>query len=253
MKLLHLYSSLFFSNLCKTFASFLPGPAVSEVRGQLGGIVFSRNTHGPYMRTNFTPVNPNTTLQQAVRANFQSASSRWKNDLTVAQRLDWETYAANTPVTNKFGSTGYLTGFQQFVGHQAFASLIGLGNISDAPLGYGAATMPQIVPAQITCHYDTEKLNITAAGVISNYTADDTDENTAVFMGQPISAGRSYFNGPYRHITTLDDATVYPLALDTLWTVPVAGAIVPVKFKHYDPQGRLSSSSAVFITPTASV
>lgn len=231
-------------------AKILFGPLIAEARGQIGGIVFSRNTHGPYVRENFSPVNPNTERQQSIRSALTLASTAWRDTLDFSMRAEWDQYAKNTPVVDKFGKAGYLTGFQQYVGHQVIASMLGLPALTLSPLGFGHAVKPSLVTSDIaTCH-DNQKVNIVAATFVDNYDPALADVHTLVFQGKAISPGKSYYNGPYRYVGVVELASVYPLCLDAAYPIPAANSIVSVKFVHYDAFGRLSDASSVFTTPS---
>lgn len=84
-------------------ALFKPGPAVADVRGKLGGVVFSRNSSGNYMRNNTKPVFPGTPKQEAQKAQMSVVVASWQNDLTVAQRDEWNGLASRTIRSNRLG------------------------------------------------------------------------------------------------------------------------------------------------------
>lgn len=86
------------------------GAIVTDARGKLDGIVFSKNQFGAYTRTKVTPVNPNSTRQTEVRNNLALNSKAWSNVLADAQRSGWKALAENNPVTDIFGNSQVLTG-----------------------------------------------------------------------------------------------------------------------------------------------
>ena len=75
---------------------------ISEMRNKLNGSVFSRNRAGAYLRTKVTPINPRTSLQNAVRELLTSLSQNWRN-LTEAQRDAWNAAVHNFQKTDIFG------------------------------------------------------------------------------------------------------------------------------------------------------
>jgi len=87
----------------------------TQVSGSVGGLTFARNRAGMYTRARTVPVDPQTAQQIAVRANMATLVVRWGTTLTDAQRAVWETYAANTPVLDKFGDSVNITGQQMFL------------------------------------------------------------------------------------------------------------------------------------------
>jgi len=70
------------------------GNPYGEIRGKVGGSVFSRNKGGAIMRVYAKPTNANSQSQRNQRNNFRSMSGTW-NALTAVQRQMWESFAKN--------------------------------------------------------------------------------------------------------------------------------------------------------------
>lgn len=100
------------------------GQVVADIRGKVGGAVFSRNKGGAYMKAYTKPVNPNTPEQAAVRGLFGTLMSDWRA-LTAAERETWKKNAPSYPQTNKVGDTVFLSGSQLYA--KANMTLIGAG------------------------------------------------------------------------------------------------------------------------------
>lgn len=162
--------------------------SMTSASGSIGGVTYSHNRSGMYRRARRVPVNPNTTFQQSQRDAFTSASAFWRT-LTAPQRAAWEAYAAASPTTNPLGQTIYLTGSQQYVAANSLALRYGLGLVTGAPStpGRAALGMPTIV-------IDASALTAVVASV------DAAAENATVglYLGDPQSAGVSFFAGPYQ-------------------------------------------------------
>lgn len=82
---------------------------VSDARGKIGGVVFSRNAAGAIARKFTKPVNPNTGRQQDVRNQFASLISSWR-DLIPADQQVWADMAPQYPYTNAMGESSQYTG-----------------------------------------------------------------------------------------------------------------------------------------------
>lgn len=91
------------------------GVIISGLRGTLGGTIFSANKAGPFCRPWNNTTNPRTAPQQVDRAYMSAHASEWE-DLTQAQRDDWDTYAAAAAqeLTNSLGETYYASGFNWY-------------------------------------------------------------------------------------------------------------------------------------------
>ena len=97
---------------------------VSDMRNKLNGSVMSKNRYGSYVRNKVTPVNPQTSYQQAVRQRLGSLSSAWRN-LSQAQRVAWAETSKNAPFTDIFGDSKVLDGKSFFV--KLNSNLLGIG------------------------------------------------------------------------------------------------------------------------------
>lgn len=119
--------------------------------GKVGGVVFSRNRYGTYLRLKVIPVNPGTLYQTAQRNYQADVAGEWQA-LTTEQRQAWDAYAANTPILGRNGQPLTLSGQAMFIrcqrwldsdangSHTTDAPVVGAmaPNISAAVFSYGA-------------------------------------------------------------------------------------------------------------------
>lgn len=96
--------------------------------GSVGGLTYSRNRYGFYVKQRPNPVNPATSKQTEARSRFGSATKMF-NSVTTAQRQAWNDFGANLFISRK-GKTGAT-------GSVAFTSLY---NASSAMLAIASAT-----------------------------------------------------------------------------------------------------------------
>lgn len=90
------------------------GGGVSEMRGSIAGNVFSRARSGAIVRNRIAPIQPNTSAQSFVRANFQSATDGFKA-LTAAEVLEWNEVAQTVSRFNSLGETYTPSGKQLYM------------------------------------------------------------------------------------------------------------------------------------------
>jgi hypothetical protein len=114
-------------------AKVLFGPAVANASGTIGGIVFSHNTAGPYIRRKGAPVNPATTLQGQRRTAFGQLSTYWRS-LSANARASWRSEAQFHPMTDPLGQTVYPTGFALFMQNNINRLLFGAAIAPECPL-----------------------------------------------------------------------------------------------------------------------
>src|SRR5689334_14742391 len=85
------------------------GSIVVDIRGKVGGHVYSKNRGGSYMKNKVTPSNPQTSSQTSIRAVFTSLSQGWR-DLTNDERLQRESAVQGFARTDVFGDVKNPTG-----------------------------------------------------------------------------------------------------------------------------------------------
>lgn len=117
-------------------AIMIPGVAVSQVSGRVGGTIFSRNKGGAYLRNGSKPIIVTSEAAQLIKAVVAGASRGWA-DLTQVQRDAWATWAGENPVINRLGQSRTLSG------HQCFVQL----NSRLLYAGFTALTLPPVATA----------------------------------------------------------------------------------------------------------
>lgn len=172
------------------------GGGITEMRGSIAGNVFSRNRYGAYVRSRTKPINPNTALQQAVRAGLASLTVRWASTLTPAQRTAWNLYAANVVMLNKLGENMNLSGFNHYIRSNTVANMVPYPLVDDGPVVF---EIPEQDPTlAVTASEATQVLTIAY-----DDTLDWATEDLAYmffFQGTPQNAQRNFFGGPWRFI-----------------------------------------------------
>lgn len=89
-------------------------PLLGEMRGKVGGMVFSRNKGGPYVRLRSTPTNPNSSRQQTTRNFVGACAAAWSDTLTEAEREQWREWAETNSWLNSLGMSVFLTALDWF-------------------------------------------------------------------------------------------------------------------------------------------
>lgn len=81
---------------------FHPSATIAEIRGNVGGVNYSRNRYGPITRGLINQVNPDTSYQNAVRAAFTQAVADY-------QAMTDETFEEYTAFVNDVKQHGRLS------------------------------------------------------------------------------------------------------------------------------------------------
>src|SRR5512144_362897 len=114
-------------------AIILPGAPGGEARGKVGGVVFSRNSYGAYVRERVNPVNPNSDRQISQRLIMKNLSQRWANDLGQSQRDSWNEFAAQITVKNSLGLDIHLSGFNHYIRQNSVLQQALVAIVDDPP------------------------------------------------------------------------------------------------------------------------
>lgn len=206
--------------------------------GKLGGIVASHNAGGNYLRALVIPTDPATALQIAVRNAMTILSAGWLDDLTDAQRDQWNTYAANTPVTDTLGQTINISGLNQYQRTNVPRLQAGVTRLDTAPtvFNYGSFTDPSFT-------IDTANDEVDVGFADTDAWANETDSHMLVYGSLPQNQTKNFFKGPYRLLGTIDgdDATAPTSPAALALSVPyVAGQRGFFRIRVSRVDGRLS-------------
>lgn len=195
---------------------FLPGATIARGSGSIGGITWSHNRFGPYIRNKSIPVNPNTSRQQAARAYFAAAAEFWSGTLTPTQRLAWDQYAAAIPWTDVLGVSIYLTGYNMFLRTMALTLGSGLADVADGPT---ILTLPEVDPTfSVSASEATQLLSVVFD--VNLAWVDEDEAAMLVTMGEPKGIGRNYLGGPYRFAGPFLGDSITPLTSPQTVTAP---------------------------------
>lgn len=190
-------------------------PVLAEVSGSLGGIVFSHNAGGPYMRARATVTNPNTPEQQAVRGFLAQLTSLWVDTLTDVQRDAWTLYADNVPVPNRLGKLITLQGLNMYVRSNVPLLQSGFARQDDAPtiFSLGDFTAPGGQAME-----STQQLSVIFAET-DDWVGED-DAGMLIYMSRQQNVSINFFKGPYRFAGSIDGDGITPPTSPAFIAVP---------------------------------
>jgi len=178
-------------------------PEGQQRSGAQGGIVWSHNRTGPYVRERAVPVNPNTDRQVDIRNAVRSLAIGWTTILTQNQRDGWDVYAANVAWSDALGRSIFLTGLNHYI--RSNTQMVALGfarqdaapaiqdiGIAELALGCTASEATQL----LTFTFDDTAVWATEVGAFQHF-----------FMGIPQNASRKFFGGPWRYVVSVAGVT----------------------------------------------
>ena len=227
---------------------------VTQVSGSIGGTTYSHNSAGMYRRARTIPVNPNSTDQQAVRNILTDLAQNWNNVLNSGQRGSWDNYAANSPVTGKFGDDLLLSGQQMYIRCNSVRMRSGIAVQNTAPITAGLTTLTMPVAT----------VSVAAADISIAYTAADAWANEVggglnIQTSRVLSGGINFWRGPNRQLITVPGAAAPPTspesqsnnAFGQSVTAYNVGQKIYLRYVAFLADGRLSAAMTELVDVTA--
>lgn len=215
------------------------GGGVSDIRGSIGGTVFSKNRYGSYTRNRTIPVDPGSTAQTKIRSVMGQIRNAWFSTLTAAQRTDWATYAQNVSISNRLGESIKLTGWNMFCRTNAALLYNDKAIIAAAPTNFSLAEQDSTLT--ITVSEADQEVSIAFDDAMD--WAGETGAYLLLYVSRPQNPTVNYFKGPYKIAAALAGATAVPLTSPQVAAVPfavVAGQKVFAQARILRADGRLS-------------
>lgn len=219
-------------------ASIKLGSIVSDIRGSIGGTVFSRNGGGAYAKQRTKPTDPNTSGQQLMRAITSSMYAAWAA-LTAAVRTDWGTYASNVTLVNRLGDVINVSAYNMYCRTRAIIQRLGMTMPAAAPT---VMTLAEQDPAAVV----TPDASGKTLSVAFNNTlgwAGEIGGTLIVYQGLPQNGSVNTYNGQYKIIGSVAGAVTPPASpsvMPSLYAM-AAGQKCPIQFRILRADGRLST------------
>lgn len=218
-------------------------PVYSQVSGSIAGLTYANNAGGLYARARSIPVDPSSAAQQAVRATFAALAQAWRDTLTAAQRIDWNTWASQNPITNSFGDPLVLSGQQMYVRLNACRLRTSFATRVDAaPTTAGLASL---TPGTLSASVGANDIELTYTN--TDAWANEAEGGLMLRCSPAQSAGRTFFRGPYRLCAAVQgDGSTAPtsplIGAPPFGEGPTAGQVFFAVAIAFRADGRLSNA-----------
>lgn len=222
---------------------------LAGMSGSLGGLTFSHNRGGGYVRERAIPTQPNTSFQAVVKGAFGALSTAWSATVTQIQRTAWDLYATNTPLTDKLGQPFTPTGLNMYIRGNTGLLQDERTRIDNGPTTFGLPTVSAVGVSSMSTA--TEIASITFDN--SDPWAIIDDGFLFVFASRPQKPSIGFFKGPYQLAGTVLGDTMTPPTSPASITVPfatVAGDRVFFRTVVIDEQGRKSAEQFFSVLTT---
>jgi len=216
----------------------------SQASGSTGGLVYSRNAGGAYVRARVLPTNPQTGPQSAVRDALRTLVDAWTNVLTNAQRDAWNTYAFNTPTLNRVGDATHKSGQQMYIRSNVARLQASITRVDNAPTVFDLGSFTPLIG--FTADASASTISIPFSN--TDEWANDDDGHMLVYMGRPQNATRNFGKGPYQLLTRIDGASgtppTTPVTPTSLFPM-TAGQKIFLKINVCMPDGRYTNPQTI--------
>ena len=226
------------------------GTIVTDVRGTLGGIIYSRAKSGPTVRTPSTKPWVDTPRRQQIRAILQACCTAWTTTLTQAQRDGWEWYASTLHTPGRMGRPIARAGFNAFVASYFWRYLAGPESYVSPPTTPGpgpalAVLEAWIWPGSAAIDMYLQPGHPALASAYGNVLAD---------VSNPHPVTRTTFQGKMRLSASIYNGSYPPdpqpeFAITNPWGAsgPAGQTYYWVTLKTLNPDNRMSPPTRVKI------
>lgn len=138
------------------------GGGITEFRGSIGGVTFSRNSPGTFARIRKKPRYKRTNAAQRLSTNLAYYTAIWHWGLNAGQRAAWIALAAATNWTNRLGEAYSPSGLNLYVRSNV---LLQLGERSRQDTAPGSADEPS--PDFTLDYLISTGIRVTAVGTLT--------------------------------------------------------------------------------------
>jgi len=184
------------------------GAVISDARGSIEGVTFSKGRAGAFARKRGVPRLQQSARTSGVRVGISNLARSWVSVLTQAQRDAWIALAVINPVTDVFGNSHILTGQQLYIRVNRLRAQAGLTALSAAPAdqsvtGLATLTVTATAPATLSLAFTATPL---AAG-----------HRLYIFATPPLSPGKLATKSDMAFLGVSATAQASPFAAGSLY------------------------------------
>ena len=167
---------------------------LNGMSGSLGGLTFSHNAGGAYVRARGIPTQPNTPAQTVIKGIFGQLATAWRVTLTAAQRDDWDLYADATPLLDKIGNPFFPTGLNMFIRGNTSLLQSEFARVDAGPITPGLPTFT--APAIVTIESTTDIASVSFT--TGDAWVDLNNNFLFIYASRGQGATINFFKGPYQ-------------------------------------------------------
>ena len=217
------------------------GAIVTEIRGKLGGHVFSKNRGGAYMRTKTTPVNPQSIAQSAVRAIFGLIASAW-SALSDVNRTSYRTKVNQYVGTDIFGDVRVPSGKALHQKLNQNLLLTGQAQQSTCPNAKEVADSG----------FNAANYDLGADQFDLEFSGNTVGSKLLIFATPQLSQGTKFVKNKLRMLGSVSGVNALPVDVTALYLArfgqPVSGDNIVIAVKVINDNGQASPMLSIKAT-----
>jgi hypothetical protein len=222
-------------------AVIVPGPIIADIRGKCGGVTYSRNQGGLYVKANPDWVQPESAYRDATQQAIRDLTPLWSTQLTETQRQGWRVYAKKNPRPNRWGSRTLHNGYAFWVRANIYAWI----DTEDVSFPNAPSIPPTGPPTwTATANIGTNKYTLTFP--TQTYPTSQTDLWIYIYDQSPTPSGQTGTRGPWRRITRdLIHKTSLPktISITPCWPLAATQHRAIKIIALWNPSGAFASTS----------
>lgn len=194
------------------------GAMVTDARGSIDGVVYSKSQYGAYVRVKVSPKQPRSPAQLMARQILAAAAQAWGSVLTPEQRASWKVFASAHAVTDVFGNSQILSGIAMYTRVASVIAHAGGPQNSDVPATFSATPLATLA---ITISEATQ-----AVTIAFTVTPLGAGEKLYIFATPRLLPGRDFYKPQLRFIGCSDAADASPFVATPLYAARFAAPLV---------------------------
>lgn len=193
-----------------------PSAIVTEIRGKVGDVVFSRNASGPYVRAYVSPVQPGSAGQLTYLDNTNLNVDAWRN-LTDLQKSQWNKFSRKHPYQDALGNRRTYTGYQLFCKNNWWNRRLGFAQILEPKT---PRTFRPFVYTVTWGNSNNQVVNLSNPSQVP-------DMRLIIFATRQVLASKKKFFRPdYRYITTFNATASGSFSINVVYKAVFPGNYV---------------------------
>ena len=174
-------------------ATIQTGPIVSDIRGSVGALTYSRTHAGLIVKSRSNPPQPASAKRDAAQDALKTVTQAWSGTLTETERNTWKAYARNYPRPNRLGERVLDGGYLAFIRPNVRGALLA------SPLLWATAPSRAPLPVpffSLSASYSAPTL--TASIALGPTYPLEAGFLFIIFAGKTTNIGVGYYDTPWQ-------------------------------------------------------